>query len=91
MFNQVVQRYEKEIKTLSLSGVNVDSESIETVFRGMTRASAMIEAHDHPAAENPGLPGAAELSQDLEDFKAFMTRQKAKNNAAEKANAHLKK
>ena len=91
LFNQVVQRYEKEVKTLSLSGVSVDTDSIEAIFKGMTRSSAMIDAHDHPAAENPVLPGSAELEQDLEEFKAFILKQKAKNNAAEKANAHLKK
>jgi len=91
LFNQVVQRYEKEVRTLSLSGVNVDTESVETVFKGMTRSSAMIDAHDHPAAENPGLPGFAELGTDLEEFKAFIAKQKAKNTAAEKAHAHLKK
>jgi hypothetical protein len=90
LFNQVVQRYEKEVGTLRLSGVNVDTESVRAVFTGMDRASAMIDAHDHAAAENPGLPGAAELGTDLEDFKAFMIKQKAINSAAEKANAHLK-
>ncbi len=91
LFNQVVQRYEKEVRTLSLSGVSVDTESVGTVFKGMTRSSAMIDAHDHPAAENLGLPGSAELEQDLEELKAFIVKQKAKNNAAEKAHAHLKK
>jgi ABC-type dipeptide/oligopeptide/nickel transport system ATPase subunit len=90
LFNQVVQRYEKEVSTLRLSGVSVDTESVQTIFKGMTRSSAMIDAHDHPAAENPGLPGSAELSGDLEEFKAFVLKQKAKNKAAEKAHEHLK-
>jgi hypothetical protein len=86
-----VQRYEKNVKTLSLSSVSVDGESIEAIFKGMTQTSAMIDAHDHAAAENPALPGAADLAKDLEDFKAFIVKQKGKNAAAEKANAHLKK
>lgn len=91
LFNQVVQRYEKNVKTLNLSGVRVDDESIEAIFKGMTRSSEMIDAHDHAAAENPALPGSAELKKDLEHFKDFIIKQKAKIAAAEKANAHLKK
>lgn len=91
LFNQVVQRMEKEVKTMSLDGVSVDSESVAAVFEGMTRASAVIEAHDHAAAENPALPTSKDLSVDLGVLKAFVVSQKAKIDGAKKQNAHLKK
>lgn len=43
---KVLQRQESEIKTQSLTGVHADSESVESVFNGMTRVSGIIEAHD---------------------------------------------
>jgi len=91
LFNQVVQRLEKEVRTMSLDGVNVDSESVTAVFDGMRRASAMIEAHDHAYANNTALPTSGDLSNDLDLLKTFIAMQKAKIKAAEKQNAHLKK
>ena len=90
LFNQVVQRYEKEVRTMRLTDVNVDNEAVAAVFKGMTRASTMIDAHDHATAEQPSLPTSGELAKDLDEFKAFRTQQKAKSEAAGKANAHLK-
>lgn len=91
LFNQVVQRLELEVKTMSLDGVYVDSESVEAVFDGMKRTSEMIAAHDHADAQNMPLPAAGEVARDLEAFKAFVERQKAKIKTAEKQNAHLKR
>ncbi|MEI7836924.1 MAG: AAA family ATPase [Planctomycetota bacterium] len=91
LFNQVVQRLEKEVKTMSLDGVQVDDEAVEAVFRGMTRTSAMIQAHDHAAATHSSLPPSGELAQDLDALKEFVNKQKAKRKDAEKRLAHLKK
>jgi hypothetical protein len=91
LFNQVVQRLEKEVLTMRLNGVSVDSESVAAVFDGMTRTSAVIEAHDHSAAQNSSLPSAEEMTDDLQTFKAFVAKQTAKKKAAEKENEHLKK
>jgi hypothetical protein len=91
LFNQVVQRLEKEVKTMSLDGVQVDDEAVEAVFQGMTRTSAMIEAHDHAAAANSALPPSSELANDLEALKQFVSKQKTKRSDAQKRLAHLKK
>lgn len=91
LFNQVVQRLEKEVKTLSLDGVCVDSESVTAVFEGMTRTSNMIEAHDHAIAASLSLPTHDQMAQDLTSFKVFVEMQKKKSSAAKKQNEHLKK
>lgn len=90
LFNQVVQRLEKEVRTMSLDGVQVDDEAVEAVFQGMTRSSNMIKAHDHAAAANSSLPSSDELVQDLEALKQFVIKQKTKRKDAEKRLAHLK-
>ena len=91
LFNQVVQRLEKEVRTMSLDGVQVDDEAVESVFKGMARTSDMIKAHDHAAAANSSLPAPSELAADLEVFRQFVNKQKAKRKDAEKRLAHLKK
>jgi hypothetical protein len=91
LFNQVIQRLEKEVKTMSLDGVLVDTESVALIFGGMTRTSSMIEAHDHALATDSGLPNSDTPADDLADLKAFVEKQKAKQKAAKEQNAHLKK
>ena len=91
LFNQVVQRLEKEVKTMSLDGVVVDDEAIETVFKGMEKTSAMIEAHDHASAQGSSLPGVDSLYKDLEELKIFLKAQQKKRKDAEERLKHLKK
>jgi hypothetical protein len=76
---------------MRLDGVHVDSDSVTAVFEGMDRASAMIQAHDHSAAQNSALPPSVGLLEDLKSLKAFVAKQTSKNRGAEKENAHLKK
>jgi len=90
LFNRVVERLERDIKTRSLAGVYVDYESVESVFKGMTRISAVIEAHDHAAGENPSLPTSSDMKNDLDFFKDFVEKQKSKKATAEKQHKHLK-
>ena len=90
LFNKVVERLEREIKTKSLAGVYVDYESVESVFKGMARISAVIEAHDHAAGENPSLPTISDMKSDLDFFKDFVEKQKRKKADAEKQHKHLK-
>ena len=71
LFNKVLQRLENEIKTQSLTGVRVDFESVESVFAGMTRASSIVDLHDHAVAANTSLPTTKEMTADLESFKDF--------------------
>jgi energy-coupling factor transporter ATP-binding protein EcfA2 len=91
LFNKVLQRLENEIKTQSLTRVRVDFESVESVFAGMTRASSIIDAHDHAVAANTSLPTIKEMTADLEAFKEFLKSQKDKAEKAEQQHAHLKK
>lgn len=91
LFNKVLQRLENEIRTQSLTGVYVDSESVESVFAGMARSSAVIDAHDHASAANTSLPTINEMTTDLEALKGFLKKQKEKAEKAEQQHAHLKK
>jgi len=91
LFNKVLQRLENEIKTQSLTGVRVDFESVESVFAGMTRASSIVDLHDHAVAANTSLPTIKEMNADLEAFKEFLKNQKDKAEKAEQQHVHLKK
>jgi energy-coupling factor transporter ATP-binding protein EcfA2 len=90
LFNQVVQRFEKGVKTLSLTGVVADRELKEAVFSGMTRSSAMIESHDHAVAVGAPLPESSDLKRDLDELVLFTQKHKAKKKVEEEALAHLK-
>jgi len=90
VFNKVVQRYDCAVKTQSLIGVVVDTETVNSVFQGMTKTSKNIEAHDHPIGAHKPLPSSDELRVDLKAFKDFMQKQKAKKKEAEMSLSHLK-
>jgi len=78
LFNQVVQRLEKEVKTKQLGGVLVDTESVAAISEGMTKTSNMIEAHDHPVAVGSSLPSTDDISKDLLAFTEFVKKHKEK-------------
>lgn len=90
LFNGVVQRLQKEVKTLKLDGVSVDNSSVAMIFDGMTRTSSMIKAHDRAVAKNTPLASLADMEKDLGDLKTFLAKQQLKKQDAEKQNAHLK-
>jgi len=89
LFNRVVERYDRAVKTFYLAGVAVDQEAITAVHEGMTRCSKYI--HDQPAAANFPLPTIEEMRIDLKYLKDFATSQAAKQKDAKQANAHLMK
>ena len=91
LFHRVIERLEPEVKTMSLTGVDVDAPAVEAVFKGMTRASGMISAHDHAAAKNTALPASGDMDNDLAELKKFVERQKTKIKESEEKLAHLKK
>jgi energy-coupling factor transporter ATP-binding protein EcfA2 len=91
LFHRVIERLEPEVKTMSLTGVDVDAPAIEAVFKGMTRASGMISAHDHAVAKNTALPASGDMDNDLAELKKFVERQKTKIKESEEKLAHLKK
>jgi ABC-type dipeptide/oligopeptide/nickel transport system ATPase subunit len=90
LFNQVVARYQKEVKTLRLRGAVIDKEGITAVFQGMTRGSARTDAHDHAVAAALPTPSVDDLKANLKELKDFVVAQTAKLKAAEEANKHLK-
>jgi len=90
VFNKVVQRYERGVKTLALTGVAVDSETVTSIFEGMTRASEMTEAHDHAVGAHKPLSTCDDMRADLKALKDFAQQQRSKKNDAEKRHKHLK-
>jgi energy-coupling factor transporter ATP-binding protein EcfA2 len=90
LFNKVVMRFDKNVKTQSLTGVVVDADSISLIFKAMSKCSAMIDAHDHAIAANATQPDLAEIKRDLEALRAFRVEHKKKRNAQEETLKHLK-
>lgn len=72
LFKGVVQRFQREVKTLALKDVVITDELVKQVTDGMSRASMFV--HDAPAAAGVGpLPTRADLERDvaaLADFAA---------------------
>lgn len=91
LFNTVVERLSGNVKTLALDGVYVDHGSVEAVFNGYARASAVIKAHDHALAENQPPTTNNDVTKDFDEFMAFVVRQKTMKSDAEKKHEHLKK
>lgn len=90
LFNKVVSRYERDVRTQSLISVVVDKEAITSVFEAMTKCSAITDAHDHAAGATVPTPNADEMKADLVGLDTFLKAHKAKMKVAEKDNAHLK-
>jgi len=88
LFANVVRRYQKDIGTLQLTDINIDKESIEAVFEGMSRCSDFV--HDNDEGSAPPIPSVPDLLADVDKFKTFVGRQEKMNDTARKANAHLK-
>jgi energy-coupling factor transporter ATP-binding protein EcfA2 len=90
MFNKVVQRFEKNVATRSLTGAVVDEEAIKLVFAAMTKCSGLIDGHDHAVALNSETPDCDEMKTDLDALIKFRTDMTKKRNDQEKLLAHLK-
>ncbi len=90
MFNKVVQRFEKNVATRSLTGAVVDEEAIKLVFAAMTKCSGLIDGHDHAIALNSETPDCDEMKIDLDALCKFRTEMTKKRNDQEKLLAHLK-
>ncbi len=69
LFRGVVQRFQREVKTLALSDVNVTPDLVATVEEGMTRCSKFV--HDEPPAASTTLPGRPDLAADLGKLREF--------------------
>jgi energy-coupling factor transporter ATP-binding protein EcfA2 len=90
VFNKVVLRYDKAVKTQSLRGVVVDATIIAEVFTAMSKCSGYTDAHDGATAANKTLPPLSEMRADLSTLQTFCVNQKKKINAQEKTLSHLK-
>jgi energy-coupling factor transporter ATP-binding protein EcfA2 len=64
LFQGVVQRMQRGVKTLSLKHVEITTDLTDAVEAGMTRASYFV--HDEPDAAAVPLPGRTQLAEDLE-------------------------
>lgn len=72
LFRGVVQRFQREVKTLALDDVVVTPELVATVKEGMTRCSQFV--HDQPAGASTSLPGRLDLAADLAKIQEFERR-----------------
>jgi hypothetical protein len=64
LFQGVVQRMQRGVKTMSLRHVEITKDHTDMVEAGMTRASFFV--HDEPDGAAVPLPGRTELAADLE-------------------------
>ena len=69
LFRGVVQRFQREVKTLALDDVVVTPELVGTIKEGMTRCSQFV--HDEPPGTSTMLPGRTDLAADLAKLKDF--------------------
>lgn len=69
LFRGVVQRFQREVKTLKLRDVVVSEDLVAAIEAGMTRCSLFV--HDAPAGTRTSLPTRMRLAQDVEQLRAF--------------------
>ena len=69
LFAGVVERFERDVKTLKLKDVKVTDELIGRIEQGMTRASMFL--HEDAFAAQVTLPSLAEMSNDLDMLRGF--------------------
>ncbi|HVS84479.1 MAG TPA: AAA family ATPase [Gaiellaceae bacterium] len=69
LFRGVVQRFQREVKTLALKDVAIAPELVEAVNEGMTRCSMYV--HDEPPAASVTLPSRTQLAEDLTKLRDF--------------------
>jgi recombinational DNA repair ATPase RecF len=69
LFRGVVQRFQRQVKTLALDDVVVTPQLVASIKEGMTRCSQFV--HDEPPAASMTLPGRTELAADLAKLQEF--------------------
>jgi energy-coupling factor transporter ATP-binding protein EcfA2 len=69
LFRGVVQRFQREVKTLALDDVVITPGLVTMVKDGMTRCSMFV--HDEPPGASVSLPGRTQLAEDLEKLRGF--------------------
>jgi recombinational DNA repair ATPase RecF len=71
LFKGVVTRFQREVKTMALDDVVVTPEMVALVKDGMTRCSMFV--HDEPPGATTRPPDRAQLGQDLDKLRQFVT------------------
>ena len=69
LFQGVVRRFQREIKTQELPHVTVTNELLAAIDAGMTRCSLFV--HDAAPGTRTALPGRTQLAADVEKLRAF--------------------
>lgn len=69
LFRGVVQRFQREVKTMALDDVVVAPHLVTSVKEGMTRCSQFV--HDEPQGATTTLPRRADLDADLAKLQEF--------------------
>ena len=69
LFQGVVQRFQRDVKTRELEHVKVTPELIAAIDDGMTRCSFFV--HDAPPGTRTALPGRVQLAADLDRLQTF--------------------
>ena len=69
LFAGVVERFERNVKTLLLKDVKITDELVDQVEQGMTRGSKFL--HEGAFAAQVALPSLVEMAQEVETLRKF--------------------
>jgi energy-coupling factor transporter ATP-binding protein EcfA2 len=89
LFGQVISRFQKEVKTLSLHSAFVDDDDYKVVYFGMKRASNFC--HDRPAAQQVVWPTHDEMRTEVKTFREHVTKATDRNKQLAKDREALQK
>jgi energy-coupling factor transporter ATP-binding protein EcfA2 len=81
LFVDAIGRYRSQVKTNNLTSLKVwilDESDVAALDSAMTKASALIDAHDAPAALNRPVPEPDELRDDLKFLQDWIANMKTK-------------
>lgn len=72
LFSQVISRFHKEVKTLSLKGAYLDNDDFAKVTFGMTRASNFC--HDRASGQQVVWPNHEEMRTEVQTFREYFAK-----------------
>jgi ABC-type cobalamin/Fe3+-siderophores transport system ATPase subunit len=90
LLGKVVERFNSDVKTQSLKGVDILDEDYRVVFWAMKRVSER-SGHDMAAGKSIPVPTTADMKIDLEKLDGFRTASARKKGDAEKRRAEPEK
>ena len=83
LLGKVVERFNSDVRTMSLKGVVVDNNDYKTVFFAMKRVSER-SGHDMAAGKSAPLPTPADMKADLEEIHNYRISAVKRKQATEK-------